>query len=70
MTGRDKIARENREQVMKLIDCRTEEVAHRDKLDIQKSAERGRHTRKSSLKIATCIISTNAYSVCPLAGYR
>ena len=40
MTTLDKIAAENRERVMKLIDCRTEEVAHRDKLDIQKSAER------------------------------
>jgi hypothetical protein len=40
MTGLDKMARENRERVMKLIDYRTEAVAHRDKLDIQKSAER------------------------------
>ena len=40
MTALDKMARENRERVMKLIDNRTEAVAHRDKLDIQKSAER------------------------------
>ena len=40
MTALDKMARENRERVMKLIDYRTEAVAHRDKLDIQKSAER------------------------------
>jgi hypothetical protein len=31
MTALDKIARENREHVMKLIDYRTEAVAHRDK---------------------------------------
>ena len=28
MTGLDKMARENRERVMKLINYRTEEVAH------------------------------------------
>ena len=42
MTTLDKIAEENREHVMKLVDYRTEAVAHRDKLDIQKSAERVR----------------------------
>ena len=40
MTGLDKMARENRERVMKLIDNRTEAVAHRDKLDIQNPADR------------------------------
>ena len=40
MTSMDKLAEENREHVMKLVNYRTEEVAHRDKLDIQKSAER------------------------------
>jgi len=71
MTTLDKIAAENRERVMKLIDYRTEAVAHRDKLDIQKSAERvtaysGVFAEDRDLYI----ISTNASSACPLARFR
>ena len=40
MTDLNKIAAENRERVMKLVDYRTEEVAHRDKLDLHNPADR------------------------------
>jgi hypothetical protein len=40
MTAMDKLAAENRERVMKLVDYKTEAVASRDKLDLQNPAER------------------------------
>ena len=39
MADMNKIAEENREHVMKLVDYRTLEAAHRDKLDLKKSAD-------------------------------
>jgi len=35
MTALDKIAAENRERVMKLVDHKAQEVAHRDNLDLR-----------------------------------
>ena len=39
MTALEKMAVENRERVMKLIDSKTEDVARRDNLDLNKPAD-------------------------------
>ena len=40
MTSMDKLTEDNRKRIMKLVGYRTEEVAYRDKLNLQKSADR------------------------------
>jgi hypothetical protein len=39
-TSMEKLERENREYVMKRVEHKTEEVAHRDKLDLDNPADR------------------------------
>lgn len=39
MTALDKIAAENRERVMKLVDYKAQEVAHRDNLDLKNPSD-------------------------------
>jgi hypothetical protein len=39
MTALDRLAGENREHVLRLLEYKTEEVAHRDKLDLRIPAD-------------------------------